>query len=352
VKKICINGKFFSQRTTGTQRYARELLREFDRILAQEGREDIAIEILVPRDAILIPDYVNLKVRVVGKMTGMIWEQLELPRFCNGQLLVTLSGGAPLLHPRNVITIHDTSVFAAPDGYSLAFRTWYRALYKWMARKADLVLTVSNFSKLEIVKWCGANPAKIEVTYLGSEHLSELEAEPDALAKFGISQPYILAVSSQNPNKNFARIAQALVLYGSGKEQFVIAGGQSGIYQKDFKLPREVRTLGHVSDVELKALYMGASCFVFASLYEGFGLPPLEAMACGCPVVVSRVASLLEIFAGVAVFCDPYDPNDIAAAVKQLLQSPPATADELQTFAKTFSWHLCACKTLELLVAL
>jgi glycosyltransferase involved in cell wall biosynthesis len=104
-----------------------------------------------------------------------------------------------------------------------------------------------------------------------------------------------------------------------------------------------------VSDPELKCLYENAACFVFASLYEGFGLPPLEAMSCGCPVVVSRTASLPELFDGAAFFCDPYNPEDIAAAIQRAIKSPPAAADELKAFARTFSWGKCARETLELL---
>ena len=219
-----------------------------------------------------------------------------------------------------------------------------------MARKAEHIFTVSNFSKSEIVKWCAAPPEKISVTYLGSEHFSNLETDASALLRFGISGRYVLAVGSQNPNKNFQRTAQAVSRLSKKGIGVVIAGGSdSRIFQRSLDLPAGVRVLGYVSDAELKALYQNAACFVFASLYEGFGLPPLEAISSGCPVVVARAASLPELFEGVAVFCDPYRPEDIAAAVEQILQSPPATADALKTFARKFSWEKCARQTLEAL---
>jgi glycosyltransferase involved in cell wall biosynthesis len=349
VKKIYINGKFFCQRITGTQRYARELLKQFDRLLSADENREVAIEILVPRDVRSMPLYTNLQIRPVGSMSGTPWEQMELPKYCREQLLFTLSGGAPLLHVRNVVTIHDAAVVAAPAGYSLPYRLWHGNVCRRMARRAEHIFTDSNFSKSEIVKWYGGPPDKISVIYLGSDHFSRLPSDSSVLARFGISAKYVLAVSSHNPNKNFRRIVQAMGDYVKSGTQLVIAGASdSKIFGKSVRVPEEVRVLGYVSDSELKALYENAACFVFASLYEGFGLPPLEAMASGCPVVVSRTASLPELFESTAYFCDPYRPEDIAAAIESAIKSPPAT-DELKAFARTFSWEKCARQTLEVL---
>jgi glycosyltransferase involved in cell wall biosynthesis len=348
VKKIYINGKFFCQRITGTQRYARELVYHFDRLLSTQGDGNLVIEILVPHCAPSMPQYSNLRVRRVGKMCGTKWEQIELPWYCRGQILLSLGGGAPVLHSRNVVAIHDAAVVAAPAGYSLAYRTWRRIVCRRMARTAEHIFTISNFSKSEIVKWYGGVPDKISVTYLASDHLSRLEADSSVLKRLNVPEKYILAASVDNPNKNFARVVQALSL-GTTSIPLVIAGGNdSRVYRRTMMLPDEVRTLGYLSDAELKALYENAACFVFVSLYEGFGLPPLEAMSCGCPVVLSRVASLPEVFDGAAFFCDPYSPEDIAAAIQSAVNSPPASED-LKAFAGKFSWEKCARETLAVL---
>jgi glycosyltransferase involved in cell wall biosynthesis len=349
VKKICINGKFFCQPTTGTQRYARELLNQFDRLLASKENRDLAIEVLVPRDAREIPQYSQLKIKSVGGNSGTFWEQIELPRNCGGNLLFTPSGGAPALYSRNVVTIHDAAVAAAPTGYSLAYRLWYGNLCRRMARTAEHIFTVSNFSKSEIVKWYRAAAEKVSVTYLGSEHFSNLKADASTLARFGIAGKYVLAVSSHNPNKNFHRVVEALTQLGSNWQLVIAGGNDSRVYQDSLKLPAGVRAVGYVTDAELKALYENAACFVFASLYEGFGLPPLEAMSSGCPVVLSRAAALPEIFNGVAQFCDPYHAEDIAAAIERAVRSPLATPDELENFARKFSWEKCARETLAVL---
>ena len=347
MKTIYINGKFFCQETTGTQRYAHELLYQFDRLLSDEDNQAIAVEILVPQCARSIPRYINLRVRTVGRMSGTAWEQLDLPRFCDGKLLFTLSGGAPILHSRNAVTIHDAAVVASPTGYSRAYRMWHASVCRRMAHQAEHIFTVSNFSKSEIVRWYGASPERISVTYLGSDHFSSVEADSSALARFGIYGKYILAAGVSNPNKNFDRIMQAVRSPHMSGIPLVIAGGRdSKVYRGTAKLPDGVRTLGHVTDGELKALYENAACFVFASLYEGFGLPPLEAMASGCPVVVSCVASLQELFNGATFFCDPYNPKDIAASIQRAIESPPPV-HRLKDFARKFSWEKCARETLD-----
>jgi glycosyltransferase involved in cell wall biosynthesis len=352
VKNIFINGKFFCQRITGTQRYARELLNQFDILLAT-GDYPIALQLLVPEGANSIPAYKNIPVRTIGKMSGTKWEQLELPRHCNGQVLFTLSGGAPVFHSHNVVTIHDAAVVAAPAGYSPTYRLWHGNVCRRLARNAEHIFTNSNFSMSEIVKWYGADRQKVSVTYLGSDHFSRLEPDTSALDRFGISKKYVLAVSSHNPNKNFHRVVEAIGHLTETDIQLVIAGGQDrSVYRESLRLPEATRVLGYVSDPELKALYENASCFVFASLYEGFGLPPLEAMSCGCPVVVSRTASLPELFDGAAFFCDPYDPKSIAAAVQQAVASRPGASDSLKTFARQFSWEKCARETLTVLKSL
>jgi glycosyltransferase involved in cell wall biosynthesis len=352
VGKIYINGKFFGQRVTGTQRYARELLNQFDRLLSEGKYRNIAIEILVPRATGPLPPYANLKIQAVGRMRGTKWEQMELPQYCRNQLLFTLSGGAPVFHSRNVVTLHDAAVVAAPAGYSLPYRWWHGAVCRRMAHQAEHVFTNSKFSKSEIVKWYGAQPETVSVTYLGSDHFSQLEPDPSVLSTLGISGKYVLAVSSHNPNKNFDRVQVAMEQLAESGIDLVIAGApDSRVYSDRLKFSEKVRVLGYVSDAQLKSLYENAACFVFASLYEGFGLPPVEALASGCPIVVSRAASLPELFEGIAFFCDPYDPANIAETIRRAIESG-RSAVALKAFAKRFTWERCARKTLDVLKGL
>ena len=348
MKKICINGKFFSQRVTGTQRYARELLNQFDRLLSTDYNGRIEMELLLPPRAHWVPHYRNIQTRTVGTSNGTIWEQIELPRHCRGQLLFTPCGGAPILHRRNVVTIHDAAVIAAPNGYSFAYRNWYKNACRVMARTAEHIFTNSNFSRYEIAKWYGAPMGKISVTYLGSDHFSQLESDQSTLSRFCLAGKYVLAVSSHNSNKNFRRVVGAMHQFDKSDLQLAIAGGcDAKIYGNGMKVPDEVCVLGYVRDAELKALYENAACFVFASVYEGFGLPPMEAMSVGCPIVVSRAGALPEIFAKAAIFCDPYDTEQIAAAIQHAITDPALTPSQSKSFAQHFTWEKCAHETLE-----
>lgn len=300
-----------------------------------------------------VPQFRSLRVRTVGSMKGTKWEQLELARHCRGHVLFTLSGGAPIRHSRNVVTIHDAAVAASPAGYSLAYRLWHRNVCRRMARTAEHIFTVSNFSKSEIVKWYGADQGRVSVTYLGGDHFLKFAADHSALVRLGVLRPYALTAGVLNPNKNFDRIVQAACRHRPecGIPLVVAGGGDSDVY-RSLQLPKQVCALGYVTDAELKTLYENASCFVFPSLYEGFGLPPLEALSLGCPIVVSRAGSLEEIFNNVAVFCDPYDPRDIASAIQRAAASAPSRGEDLKRFARKFSWADCARQTLEIIESL
>ena len=249
------------------------------------------MEVLVPRSAQSVPQYANLRVRTVGTMSGTCWEQLDLPRYCRGELLLTLSGGAPILHSRNVITIHDAAVFAASGAYSPAYRLWYQQLYRRMARKAERISQPPIFPSRKFVKWCAAPPEKISVTYLGSEHFSNLETDASALPRFGISGRYVLLSAPRIRTRTSSARPRPSSASKKGIGVVIAGGSDPRIFQRSLDLPTGVRVLGYVSDAELKALYQNAACFVFASLYEGFGLAPLEAISSGCPVVVARAAS-------------------------------------------------------------
>jgi hypothetical protein len=149
--KIVINGRFLSQAVTGVQRYAHELLREIDLILADRLSNSGSVEVLVPPNLRTYPTYKSLALRKVGRLTGQLWEQLELPFHCRGKLLFTPCGGAPLLHHAHVVTIPDAAVFATPHAYSRRYGAWYRWLHTRMARNALRVITVSEFSRSELV---------------------------------------------------------------------------------------------------------------------------------------------------------------------------------------------------------
>jgi len=339
---------------TGTQRYSHELLAELDLLLAESAPTWPPVEILVPSSVKIFPKYRYLTVSRVGRFSGQVWEQLELPFYTKGGILFTPCGGAPIVHRRNVITIHDAAVIAAPQGYSLAFRTWYQILNRVLCRFALHIMTVSHFSKSELIKWYGADPQKTTVTYLGSEHALRPNREPRILAENQLSPfQYVLLVGSKNPNKNIAGLLRALPCLAGSHIQVAIAGPRDTKVFGKYRVANDrVRDLGYVDDSELRTLYENAACFVFPSFYEGFGLPPLEALALGCPAVVANTTSMREIFSSIAFMCDPNDPSDIANKILEASKVTKESRTRNREFATSFRWADCAKTTWELLSGL
>ena len=347
MKPIFINGRFLSQPVTGTQRYAHELLRELDQFLSQSETAWPPVKVLVPPSVKAVPEYRRISVDRIGLFTGQMWEQLELPFYARAGLLFTPCGGAPVLHRRNIITIHDAAVIASPRGYSRVFRTWYRLLNRILCRSALHVLTVSHFSKAELVKWYGAAPQKVSVTYLGSEHALRPSPDPAILAKNLLQRfQYVLLVGSKNPNKNLMGLLQALPYLENSGLQVAIAGhSDPKVFGKLQISGENVRDLGYITDSELRTLYENAACFVFPSFYEGFGLPPLEALALGCPTVVAKSTALSEIFADIAYMCNPSEPSEIADGILKASRETDAKRNSNREFASKFRWDLCANAT-------
>jgi glycosyltransferase involved in cell wall biosynthesis len=214
------------------------------------------------------------------------------------------------------------------------------------------VITVSQFSKDELIRALGIAEDHISYTWLSAEHILRVNGDDSILDRNHLEPgKYVLAVGSQNPNKNLARLARAFDHLADLNVPLAIAGGSnSTVFGKTEGTSQAVRTLGFVTDAELRSLYEHAACFVFPSLYEGFGIPPLEALTLGTPVVVSRAASLPEVFGRAATYCDPYSPQDIAEQVRQVLRNEVQSREARKMFAGRFTWEACALKTWGLLL--
>jgi glycosyltransferase involved in cell wall biosynthesis len=324
VKRVLINGRFLGQRTTGVQRYARELLGALDRLLftSESRRRELRFEVLTPPGTSASLALEAMDIQEVGRLTGHLWEQVDLARHVGGNLLLNLANTAPLAARSTITTIYDASVYAVPGAYSLPFRTWYRLLLPATGRRARRVVTCSEFSRLELERYAGIDRANTTVIYGSGEHVLATPPDETVLNRLGLrSRPYILAVSSRSEHKNLAGLERAASLLGDRDLKVVLAGGEnSGVFRPERTCEGNgVQRTGYVTNGELRALYQNAACFVYPSFYEGFGLPPLEAMACGCPVVVSRAASLPEVCGDAAVYCDPHSDRDIAEAMERVM---------------------------------
>ncbi len=335
-KPLVVNARFLTQNIVGVQRYALEVSKRLKGL-----RPDTRF--LTPK-GVLHDDLADmLGAEVVGRLSGHAWEQLELPLLVRGARLLSLCNTGPILYPRQVVTLHDASPFAVPEAYSGTFRSWYWVVFRGLKTTARGLTTVSHFSQRELARICGIRPERLEVIYNGREHILATPADPDILDRHNLREkPFLLAVGSSSPHKNFGRLVRALEQLGQTPFEVVIAGGSNPkVHAATGALPESVQHVGYVSDGELRALYEHATGFVHPAYYEGFGIPPLEAMTLGCPVVCSDAASLPEVCGDAALYFDPFDENDISAKIQRLMQDKPLQ-DRLRTLgsaqAERFSW--------------
>lgn len=315
---IVINARFLTQEIRGVQRFAEQVCLALKRL-----RSDVIF--VAPHNIKMHESAKALDVQIIGRNTGHLWEQVDLPLYLLRQgrpLLVSLSSTAPMFYGNQIATHHDINYVRYPQSYSRSFRAVYRTITPILLRRVKALLTVSSFSKGEISTFYGFPTNRIFV--VPNAVSGAFKPAPNEHAT-----PYLLAVSSPSAHKNFNRMIQAfLTLRGHENLQLHIVGAASEIFA-DPELqhlacrdPR-IRFLGRLSDAELIEQYQGATAFVFPSLYEGFGIPPLEAQACGCPVLAANAASIPEVLQASALYFDPLDVSHIAAAMERILIDMP-----------------------------
>jgi glycosyltransferase involved in cell wall biosynthesis len=321
-RPVLLNGKFLSAPPTGVHRVAEQLILGVDRLLAETpGAQGRRWSLLCPRDA-----YQPLSPRIIqrrraGLSTWQAWEQIELPALARGGVLVSLCNLAPLAHPRNVVLIHDAQVFLTPGSYPAAFVLWYRFALRRLGRKALRIVTVSEYSRERLAAFGVAPKTAISVVPNGADHFAEVAADGSVLSRLGLaSGGFVLAAAGAQRHKNLRVVFEAfrsapppglvLVVVGSDDARRFAAAGD--------RPPADAVFAGRVTDGELRALYESAACLVFPSTTEGFGLPPLEAMSLGCPVVAAPCGALPEVCGEAALYAAPDDPAAWARAIHSL----------------------------------
>jgi glycosyltransferase involved in cell wall biosynthesis len=347
---LFINGRFLTQGVTGIQRYARETLACMDELLGPEhsmGGMQFGPVIMLAPAGTQAPPLKNIQFKCVGRLSGHAWEQTELAWHARHGLLFSFGFTGPLLHPWQITTVHDGAVVRMPEAYTAKFRLWYNFMVRWLVRRAPLTIAVSQFSKAEAIACFGASPDRVAVTTEGWQHLQRITADDRILDKHQLrGQRFMLAVSSPTPNKNFGAIVKAIELLGPDAPRCVVAGStNSAIFQAASSSSEHMIKLGYVSDGELKALYQSASCFVFPSFYEGFGIPPLEAMSCGCPVIASTAQAVQEVCGPAALYFDPQQPAQLAQRLREFFSNSQLATDMSQAGrqrAAGYSWQRSA----------
>jgi glycosyltransferase involved in cell wall biosynthesis len=336
-----VNGKFTAQPMTGVQRVATQLT------LALDGQVDGRWVLLCPPGAVMLP-LRRLEQRVVGTPGRALhaWEQWTLPRAARDGLLLSLAGSAPFFARRQCALLHDAAVFDHPRAYTATFVAWYRCLFRVLAHRAERLFTVSEFSSRRLADFLGGPPSRYTVLHNGADHLGSVVPDAAVLARRGLrDRHYLLAVASANPTKNLAVLVAAYAQMPAERRVplVIVGGGNPHVFAAvaDPGDPPGVQRTGRLSDAELKALYESATALVLPSIYEGFGLPALEAMACGCPVIAARAAALPEVCGEAALYVDPGQTAEITAAMVALV-SDAALRDRLRRAglerAASFRW--------------
>jgi len=357
------NGRFLTQNVTGVQRYSHEVLAAWDQILAASPaiRARFQITVITPSGGLLYrPNWRHIKLRTIGRLGGHAWEQLELPfaidgpLFCPGNTAPVLSlvAGRPVF-----VAIHSLAYRYFPSAYSLPFRVAYILITPLVLRFARRVITVSEAERKSIARFYPRRVDRVATIHLGGTSDEGRSAIP-TIAPITTHRPYILYVGSLTRSKNIQGIIAAAKRLISGTSlNFVFAGDIAGNFARmNLAIPPELLSrlhfLGHLGNSELVAWYKGAECLLFPSFYESFGLPAIEAMVCGCPVVASDIPALREICGSAALYCDPIDIASIVTAIRGVTENT-TTRSEMITRgfaqAQKFSWEVCARSLLEII---
>jgi glycosyltransferase involved in cell wall biosynthesis len=320
-RKIFINGRFLSQKLTGVQRYAAEMVKAIDALLASNqsppSLRHAEWELLVPKDASAATELNRIKVRTVGRFSGHAWDQLDLARAAAAGRLISLANSGPVFHRNHIVVIHDAQVFRRPDFFGWRYLAAHRTMDRLLAGRATIA-TVSAFSQRELASTLGLREDAIPVFPNSAEHIAATKPDPGILARLGIQpRQFFLFVGSKTKNKNLSVAIRAVQSLGRKDTPLVIVGGDnSKVFQDN---PGESQSglvlAGRLTDGEIAALYMHAAAFIFPSLYEGFGVPPLEAMMFGCPVIASTAEAVVETCGDAAAYFCATD----ADALKQLM---------------------------------
>jgi glycosyltransferase involved in cell wall biosynthesis len=344
-----INGRFLAQRSTGVQRYAQEIVTALDSILSTdpEYAKRLKMRLVVPPVIERRLDLSQIKVCRTRIGSGHLWDQFTLPLHA-GSGILNLGNFAPVLARSQIVCIHDANTFIEPASYTSLFGLAYRTGLPLIGWRAKRVATVSQFSADMLVKYGVCRRDKIFVAPNGHEHALRWDAARAQIPDLnGLRRQYILLLGSAAKHKNVDIVLQQAQGLDVAGIDIVVVGGTSNIFStKESTLSTSnIHHTGYVGDDELAALYEGALCLVFPSKTEGFGIPPLEAMARGCPVISSNAASLMEVGGDAVAYVDPDDGEGWREAIIGLARNSDLRATMAARGRKRtalFSWRRSA----------
>jgi glycosyltransferase involved in cell wall biosynthesis len=342
-RPIYFNGKFYAGRLNGVHRVADRLIRECDRLLEALPIDQRPEAILfAPENSTWLPKLNAIQIRLI-RNAGQFWEQCILPARSRNGVLVNLANLAPIFHHRKLTMVHDAQ-FLMPDcGYPLRQRLGYRLLSPNIARSSRYTLTVSDYSRRMLDKLGVARPEKTIVIANGADHILEV-AEDSRLRNdlHLVENGYVVMFGSSKPYKNNAVVFAAFADGKLGPTKLVVVGmSEAELRHAGLHVPEGTVFTGKINDRTLRGLLAQATALAFPSKTEGFGLPPLEAMLCDCPVVTSPAGAIPEVCGDAAIYAAVDDPAAWQQAIEALRDNAPLRSEKItagRQRANLFTW--------------
>lgn len=347
-------------RKSGTEVYAWQLIRNLQKFVPPETEA-----LLYTREKLeqsLVPVVSNWKEKILFWMPRIFWtlgrlsfEMWRRPP----ELLWVPTHTIPGFAPRTVVTIHDVGFLARPELYKLSDRIYHYFSTRRIVKNAEHIITVSEFSKREIMKFCNLPSERISVTPLAAD-VSFYKRSPDEIkaiqAKYSIYGPYFIFIGRLEKKKNIGGLMRAFVLFGKKypKARLLLVGRPGFGWKearKNYPLDA-IRQIDWAQSKDLPALISGALALILPSHYEGFGIPVLEAMATGTPVICSNTTSLPEVGGEAALYFDPYKPEELVSVMRRIYKEPElrdAMSRKGLERSKLFSWEKTAEATWNIL---
>ncbi|MGA1802654.1 glycosyltransferase family 4 protein [Rhizobium sp. HT1-10] len=361
MQTITINGRFLTQPLSGVQRFARELTMALDARIAAgtvpDGLKDVTWQLAVPNGTTVDLNLKVIGVDSFGSGPGHLWEQTALYAHARGRRLLGFGGSGPLLHRRQAVVIHDVTIFRHPGSFKRSYRMLHGALGFALTRTAKIA-TVSEFSRQELASVFKVPATGIDVVYNAVDHFAAIAPDERIIDRLGLStNGFFLLVGTMKPNKNLDFAICAFEALGDTGRKLVVVGGSAPTVfkSKDTASTGSILYPGRLTDAEIVALERHATAFVFPSLYEGFGIPPLEAMTQGCPVLASDIPAVREACGTAALYFDPTRQAELTAAIRRICDEPAlrqSLKDEGRLNVGRFSWDRSAVSILDMLAAL
>ena len=362
--RIGVEANAYYKNIAGTGMYSRNIVN----IWRKEGKE-IFLFVNKRQSIMDLAKKKNIFTRLLNGIKDILWMQIILPIVLKKNKIDILFCPA-FISPMfstcpTIVTIHDMSFLRYPETCDRLFGFYLKILLFLTKKRINIFLTDSDFSKKEIHRLLKVPQEKIKIVYAGCDKKFKIIKNLNKIRKvkkqYGINQRFILNVGTLEPRKNIITLIMAFDILKKKElieHKLVLCGGKGWYYDnilrkiRELKIENEIIFTGYVPDDDLPLLYNAAELFVYPSLYEGFGLPVLEAMSCGCPVVTSNVSSLPEIVGNAGILVDPLDVEDLAQTMLKVLKDRDLRKDLVKRGleqAKVFSWGKAAKETFKLL---